>query len=302
MQGNCSEADAAGALRLDAASAAELLPLKPRQCVLLTHEPLLTITSGKVWLDNVYLQLRRTAVRPRMAFVAAGVAGSEEFEMQQIAHSDLYATNVTFHGESRGSAHAYYADATNTRAFFGGALPRHRSAPHRPLVHRSPVRCHARQGSLLWRRVSGCQAIRWFFECVLCSRRSTGQPGKPRRPQHVFRAFRRINFDPSAACVRACVSERQLWSCVGRALWCSVVWRRMQCAHHKTASSACSAVNRIVMVAIPDRGRLALPQMCQTGLMCVVGEACCMRCARAQHTLHVQELVCKSWFSYFEHI
>jgi len=122
VQGNCSDADAPSALRLDAAGASELLPLKPLQCLLLTHEPLLTVTSGKVWLDNVYVQLRRTAVRPRMAFVAAGAAETEEMELPQITHSDLYATNVTFHGEPRGSAHAYFADASATRAFFGGAM------------------------------------------------------------------------------------------------------------------------------------------------------------------------------------
>ena len=122
MQGNCSEPDAARALQLADNDAAGLLPLKPFQCLLRTHEPLLTVNNGKVWLDNVYLLLRRSVVRPRMAFISAGTARQDEVDPPGIRSSDVYATNVTFHGEPRGCMRAYFSDVGSARSFFGGAM------------------------------------------------------------------------------------------------------------------------------------------------------------------------------------
>eukprot|EP00892_Ulva_mutabilis_P004144 jgi/Ulvmu1/2100/UM125_0004.1 len=122
IRGNCTDPNAAKALGLSRADAAGLLPLRPFQCLLRTHEPLLTVNNGKLWLDNVYLLLRRSSVRPRTAFIAAGTAQQDEFDPPGIKHSDIYVTNVTFHGEPRGSLQAYFSDVGDARAYFGDCI------------------------------------------------------------------------------------------------------------------------------------------------------------------------------------
>lgn len=57
VQGNCSEPDAAGALGLEDDLVDTMLPLKPRQCLLVVRESWLLVTRGRLWIDNLYLQV-----------------------------------------------------------------------------------------------------------------------------------------------------------------------------------------------------------------------------------------------------
>lgn len=59
VQGNCSNPDPASVLGLSVEDAAGLLPLKPFQCLLITHESVLSVNAGNVWVDNLYLRAAR---------------------------------------------------------------------------------------------------------------------------------------------------------------------------------------------------------------------------------------------------
>lgn len=124
MQGNCSDADAATALTLTAAETATLLPLHPFQCMLLMHETFLVVNRGSVWVDNLYLKLRRTYARPGMAFLSAGILDGRLREPYLNA-SDVYVTNVTFHSERRGSTQGIATDITNVSVYVGGTHAAH---------------------------------------------------------------------------------------------------------------------------------------------------------------------------------
>ena len=73
VQGNCADADAAAALSLSAADASDLLPLKPRQCLLLFDDTWLIVSSSSLWLDNLYLKLGSRARLPHGSFVRVGL-------------------------------------------------------------------------------------------------------------------------------------------------------------------------------------------------------------------------------------
>eukprot|EP00892_Ulva_mutabilis_P006547 jgi/Ulvmu1/4264/UM194_0004.1 len=103
LRGNCSDPDAVAALGLPAEVAADMLPLKPRQCLVIVPDAFMMTIGGLFWLDNVYLRLVRTKALPGAAFVAAGAGGVLDAEVQVHA-AQLYVTNVTFHAELRGSA------------------------------------------------------------------------------------------------------------------------------------------------------------------------------------------------------
>lgn len=108
MQGNCSDPDAMTALGLAStaeasrlAAAGGLLPLKPRQCLLLLPDTFAFTNGGRFWLDNLYLRLdRRRHGSPEAAFMLSGL---REFEthMKSLRATHLAATNVTMHGDGR---------------------------------------------------------------------------------------------------------------------------------------------------------------------------------------------------------
>lgn len=114
MQGNCSDADAAAALRLPRAVATSLLPLKPRQCLVLLPENFLRSNGGALWLDNLYLRLVRTKVRAVAAFFSVGSLRPAGYRSS--TEASLYVTNITLHGDSQGSAEGVTASRNNERA------------------------------------------------------------------------------------------------------------------------------------------------------------------------------------------
>eukprot|EP00892_Ulva_mutabilis_P004168 jgi/Ulvmu1/2122/UM127_0007.1 len=97
MRGNCSSPDAAAALSI---SPEGLLPLKPRQCMLLLPDTMLTVTQGAVWVDNVYLKLQRSVWQAEAAFIRAGLAPDREHGVfGGLKDSKTFITNVTFQAE-----------------------------------------------------------------------------------------------------------------------------------------------------------------------------------------------------------
>eukprot|EP00892_Ulva_mutabilis_P006551 jgi/Ulvmu1/4268/UM194_0008.1 len=105
MRGNCSDPDAATALALAAEEAAALLPLKPRQCLVIVPDNMLVINGGDFWLDNVYLRLARTQFLPDFAFVTVGLPLNRD--VPQITAGRVAATNVTVQSEQRGCAEGF---------------------------------------------------------------------------------------------------------------------------------------------------------------------------------------------------
>lgn len=96
VQGNCSDPDAATALRLLPDLAAALLPLKPRQCLLLLPDTLIAVLRGSFWLDNVYLALAPPRFVPALSFLTVGLPIGEHPNVRQ---ADVVATNVTLQGQ-----------------------------------------------------------------------------------------------------------------------------------------------------------------------------------------------------------
>lgn len=111
MQGNCSDPDAAAALSLSPAEAATLLPLKPRQCLILVPESLHAINHD-LWVDNLYLKIARMKPVPGFTLLSSGAVCESD--------ANLYVTNVTMHGEARGMATA--VSMSRSRLFMKGAL------------------------------------------------------------------------------------------------------------------------------------------------------------------------------------
>lgn len=123
LQGNCSDPDAAAALALDGDLATTLLPLKPRQCLLLVPDTFIMSNRGRAWIDNLYLRLQRRLVSQEFAFVSAGLNNDGDGYFKVDA-SDLFITNVTFHGEHRGSAQGVSLEADSSSVLVQGAALR----------------------------------------------------------------------------------------------------------------------------------------------------------------------------------
>ena len=122
VQGNCSDPDAAAALGLSPAEASAMLPLKPRQCVVLVPDTFLVSNGGNFWLDNVYLKLMRTRTVHDFTFVAGGTLGGSDEVPEDVATSNLYVTNVTLQGESRGAAMGITTHAPEASLLLQGAI------------------------------------------------------------------------------------------------------------------------------------------------------------------------------------
>lgn len=115
-QGNCADSDPVATLNLSAADAADLIPLKPFQCLIIVDETWLFVNDGAVWVDNLYLKLlRRNHWLPNISFITAGLnigplaASTTDGKPQAAAQSglnrsDAFVTNVTFQGEHHGTA------------------------------------------------------------------------------------------------------------------------------------------------------------------------------------------------------
>jgi hypothetical protein len=92
--------------------AAELLPLKPSQCLVIAAEDIFVVTSSKFWIDNIYIAI--TYIRPpkltgRLDWFPAGIGFTQS---AQEASKQIYVTNVTIQGDGLGPAVGLGLDAT----------------------------------------------------------------------------------------------------------------------------------------------------------------------------------------------
>ena len=112
LQGNCSDSDPVAALGLSVEVYSNLLPLKPRQCLLVVSKTWLMVNSGQIWIDNLYLKLSRRQVEPSFAFVTIGSPSrfTDVTFNSTVGQSDTYLTGITFHGEHRGNARGVNCD------------------------------------------------------------------------------------------------------------------------------------------------------------------------------------------------
>ena len=120
LQGNCADSDAVEALQLTADVAADLLPLKPRQCLLVVSQTWMMVNGGHLWIDNVYLKLSRHLVRPNFSFVTAGALNAEN-DWPQVSRSTTFLTGITFQGEQRGNARGVVTDIASSAVAVEGA-------------------------------------------------------------------------------------------------------------------------------------------------------------------------------------
>lgn len=108
VQGVCDDPYPAHSLNLTTADSANLLPLKPFQCLLMVHEPWLMVNleSTAVWVDNLYLKVAKAEALPEMDIISVG---HEWLQGRRSSPANVYVTGVTFHAEGRGTAAAIAA-------------------------------------------------------------------------------------------------------------------------------------------------------------------------------------------------
>lgn len=121
LQGNCSDPDAAGVLDLSAGEASDLLPLKPRQCVVIVAQPFLMSNGGNLWMDGLYLRAMRSTVSPEgFAFIRAG--HESPVEQFGVDSSRLYLSNLTLQSEGHKNAMGLVLGHGSSSAVITGAL------------------------------------------------------------------------------------------------------------------------------------------------------------------------------------
>jgi hypothetical protein len=89
MQGNCERAPPEELV--NDISGTELLPLKPKQCLLIAGESLMNVEQGDLWLDGLYVR-QRSAETIYSSLISVGGQGS------------LWMTSVTLQGDGDGVA------------------------------------------------------------------------------------------------------------------------------------------------------------------------------------------------------
>lgn len=94
VQGNCSDPGAVAALNLTSDEAHLLLPLKPRQCLLLLPHSFLISYGGNFWLDNLYLRLATPRSVAAPYFISAGPPRLPP-DLPGTIPAQIYITNVT---------------------------------------------------------------------------------------------------------------------------------------------------------------------------------------------------------------
>eukprot|EP00892_Ulva_mutabilis_P000965 jgi/Ulvmu1/1086/UM106_0002.1 len=115
IRGNCSDPNPAVALGLSADLAPALLPLRPRQCLLLLPDTWLMVNSGTLWLDNLYLRAYRTLANPIFTFIQLGARDASQTD-SQVAASANYITRLTFQPDGRGTTIGLTADINDISA------------------------------------------------------------------------------------------------------------------------------------------------------------------------------------------
>eukprot|EP00892_Ulva_mutabilis_P004162 jgi/Ulvmu1/2117/UM127_0002.1 len=121
IRGNCTESNAGAQLGLSTSVFTSLIPMRPRQCLLVVSQTWLMVNAGKLWIDNIYLKLSRHLVRPNFMFITAGALNGE-LTWPLIGRSDIYITRTTFQGEHRGNARGIISDITGCSIYFDDCI------------------------------------------------------------------------------------------------------------------------------------------------------------------------------------
>eukprot|EP00892_Ulva_mutabilis_P004151 jgi/Ulvmu1/2107/UM125_0011.1 len=109
IRGNCSDPNPAAALSLRAGLTPALLPLRPRQCLLLLPDTWLMVNSGTLWIDNIYLRASRTRANPIFTFIQFGARDASQTD-SQVGASANYITRLTVQPDGRGTTIGLTAD------------------------------------------------------------------------------------------------------------------------------------------------------------------------------------------------
>jgi hypothetical protein len=125
LQGNCSEPPDAQMLKALGPSTPELLPLKPRQCLIISAMPVLQSFSENLWLDNVYFRQQRQLAEADRVFAEVELSAETLNLLPQ--HWWTFLTNITIQSDLQGDASALRA-YKNTHTLLQGALWGHQVA------------------------------------------------------------------------------------------------------------------------------------------------------------------------------
>ena len=149
FQGNCEDVDAVAALGLEPDVAANLLPLKPHQCLLIIHESLLMVSDGNIWLDNLYVKLTRQVPATTLSIITS--VGHSVYGTTVYTPVRFYATNITFHSSYGRDAAAVGSAEGGFLMLFDGA-PLHGACAGTTLCVKTPQQSVLASGAL----ESGC--------------------------------------------------------------------------------------------------------------------------------------------------
>lgn len=103
-----------------------MLPLKPRQCLLLVSDNLLTVKAGGLWLDNVYLKAHVAPNSPpETTFVIVGLLpdDQETSDPEEPTPTRVFVTNTTFQALPGRSYEAVATGIGALQVYMGGAQP-----------------------------------------------------------------------------------------------------------------------------------------------------------------------------------
>lgn len=130
MQGNCSSPDPTIPKDLADVDAVThlattgVVPLMPRQCMLIVDKPLLAVLAGTLWVDNLYLKTARASLGGALAFISTAPTWNELFlESTQAEARVIYATNVTFQADPRTEAVGISAAHSESSVHVDGVYP-----------------------------------------------------------------------------------------------------------------------------------------------------------------------------------
>eukprot|EP00892_Ulva_mutabilis_P002162 jgi/Ulvmu1/11947/UM082_0026.1 len=113
IRGNCAAPPTAGDATVLAATpgAAQLLPFRPGQCLMLTHDDLLPLFSHRVWVDNLYLRavgINMLADNREDVNIVLAAVPPLPWPLRGLARR--YFTRTTFQGDGLGPTVAFWAD------------------------------------------------------------------------------------------------------------------------------------------------------------------------------------------------
>lgn len=105
--------------------------------MIVVDESWLQVSEGRVLIENLYLKLSRTAVRPDFTFITAGspIAHASAVHNWQPIRTTVYVTGTTFQAEHRGNARGVRTAFKQTSLYLESAYCQN------PRPHAVCVRC-----------------------------------------------------------------------------------------------------------------------------------------------------------------